>query len=475
MIRQLTRDDSAYQDALAFLYGRLNYERLEVMPYSPAELKLERMRRLLELLGNPQRAARIVHVAGTKGKGSTSHFLSAILTSAGYRTGCYTSPHLMTIEERFAVDGEPCSRGELVHWVQQMREAVARIDHETEGQAAGGPTFFELATAIGFLHFQARGTDLIVLEVGLGGRLDSTNVCEPCVSVITSISFDHMRQLGNTLSAIAREKAGIIKPGVPVVSGVTHPEPAAVIEQIAAQQGAPLRRLGRDFDFVYHPPDGRHEAALPRMDYVGRQARSGALSPEPVVLGALGAHQAANASLAWAACECLQEQGVAVPEAAIRRGLASGRCPARIEVLSQRPTRIVDTAHNAASIEALLRVLRESFPQRPRTLILAATQGKDVDGMLHALVPEFDTILCTQYLKNPRGMPAAELLRSARRIATAEGSPVDLFECPSPEAAWLRAEADTGDNGLICATGSFFLAAEIQALVESPTAAQREP
>jgi dihydrofolate synthase/folylpolyglutamate synthase len=460
-------DNQAYQDALAFLYGRLNYERTDQMPYTAAELKLDRMRRLLELLGNPHQHGQIVHIAGTKGKGSTSHFLSAMLTSAGYRTGCYTSPHLLSIEERFAVDGQACAPEELVHWVERLRPVARQLDREAATSAAAGPTFFELATAIAFLHFQARQTDFTVLEVGLGGRLDSTNVCQPRATVITSISFDHMRQLGNTLAAIAGEKAGIIKPAVPVITGVTQTEPLAVIQQIAAEQAAPLRCLGRDFDCVYHPPRATVVTDEPTMDYLhlhrGRKRRVAS----HVVLPALGAHQAANAALAWATCDALVEQGFEIPAAAIRQGLAQSRCPARIEVLRREPAVLVDTAHNAASIEALVRVLRESFPRRPRLLILAATQGKDVQGMLRALVPEFDAIVCTQYLNNPRGMPADELLAQTQRIATAAGYAPELLMTPSPSAAWQRALATQPPAALICATGSFFLAAEIKALLST--------
>jgi dihydrofolate synthase/folylpolyglutamate synthase len=455
----------AYADAIEFLYGRLNYERTDSMPYGPDELKLDRMRRLLSLLGDPHIGPHIVHVAGTKGKGSTSHFLSSILTHSGYRTGCYTSPHLLSIEERFAVDGQACSPQDIVRCVDRLRRVVAQIEQEAGGNSAAGPTFFELATAMAFLHFQDQSAEFIVLEVGLGGRLDSTNVCCPRASVITSISFDHMRQLGNTLGGIAREKAGIIKSCVPVITGVTQDEPWRVIEQIADQQRAPVHRLGRDFDFAYHAPDMSRVTALPTMDYFYRRGGQPHGVARHVTLSALGAHQAANASLAWSTCESLVEQGFAIPETAIRQGLAGSRCPGRIEILRQQPTMVIDTAHNAASIQALVQVLRESFTGRPRTLILAATQGKDVDGMLLALVPEFDTIICTQYLKNPRAMPVDELNRHTRRIATAQGCVVDLISCASPQSAWEQAVSDEPLPELICATGSFFLAAEIKALL----------
>lgn len=462
--------DESYRDALAFLYQRLNYERTDSMPYDPATLKLDRMRRLLELVGNPHDSLDIVHIAGTKGKGSTAHFVRSILTQAGYRTGCYTSPHLTSIEERFAVDGQPCAPADIVHWVDFLRPYVERMDR-VDGPN-GGPTFFELATAIALLHFRERNVDFTVLEVGLGGRLDSTNVCAPRVSVITSISFDHMRQLGNTLEAIAAEKAGIIKPGVPVITGVTQDEPWRVIDSVAARLDAPVERLGRDFDFQYYPPKSLEANDGPRMDYRRRRAGQWESVATRVSLSTLGAHQAANAALACATCDALVAQGLAIPLEAMLNGLANGRCAARIEVWQKRPAVVIDTAHNGASIQALVRVLRESFPHSPRTLLLAATQGKDVDEMLHALVPEFDTIVCTQYLHNPRGMPVDELMRHTRRITTAEGSVVDLVDCPSPQTAWNQAVRCTPSTGLICVTGSFFLAAEMQIIMASPTPAK---
>ena len=228
--------ETQYREALDFLFGRINFERAVNMPYNRSELKLGRMSRLLQLAGNPERDQTIIHIAGTKGKGSTSHFVSAILTSAGYCTGRFTSPHLYSVEERFAVDGLPCTPVELLNCIQELRPIVDEMDREAKIDGGDGPTYFELTTAIALLHFKKRNTDFTVLEVGLGGRLDSTNVCEPAVSIITSISFDHMRQLGFTLESIAREKAGIIKPGVPVVSGVTSGAANHVIEQIAQAQ-----------------------------------------------------------------------------------------------------------------------------------------------------------------------------------------------------------------------------------------------
>jgi dihydrofolate synthase / folylpolyglutamate synthase len=250
---------AARQAAIDWLMGRINYERVSVIPYQERQLKLDRMRQLLTRLGQPDAGMKIIHVAGTKGKGSTSAMMAAMLTAAGYRTGVFSSPHLERIEERFSVDGEPCSAEELVSLVDRMRPIVAAMDEEAaaEGDPADGPTYFEVTTAMALVHFVERQVDAAVLEVGLGGRLDSTNVCLPAVSVITSISLDHTKQLGNTLAAIAREKAGIIKPGVPVVCGVTEAEPQAVIAAIAREHGCRLIQLENDFGFEYSPNGDR--------------------------------------------------------------------------------------------------------------------------------------------------------------------------------------------------------------------------
>ncbi len=250
------QETSARQAALDWLLGRINYERTAAIPYQERQLKLDRMRQFLTRLGQPDASLKIVHVAGTKGKGSTSAMITGILGAAGFHTGLFSSPHLDRIEERFVVDGQPCSAAELVALLDQLRPVVRAMDDEaaSDGEPSGGPTYFDITTAMALLHFVERGVDAAVLEVGLGGRLDSTNVCLPAVSVITTISFDHMKQLGYTLAAIAREKAGIIKPGVPVVCGVLEPEPQAVIAEVARAHGCRLIQLGRDFECSYQPP-----------------------------------------------------------------------------------------------------------------------------------------------------------------------------------------------------------------------------
>lgn len=457
-----------YEQAVAYLYERLNYERIDAGTYAKSEFKLEIMHELLDRLGNPHQGLRIVHIAGTKGKGSTSQFMSAMLSAAGYRTGCYTSPHLQKIEERFAINGIPCSAEEFIDLVDLVKPIVERMDAEAAAQKiSNGPTFFEVTTAMAFLHFARQKTDWAVLEVGLGGRLDSTNVCQPQLCIITTISFDHMRQLGNTLAAIAGEKAGIIKSQIPVVTGVIQDEPWTVIRQLAARQQAPIYQLGRDFDYAYHAPRWNDQPLVPTMDYYRTGSESRELVASSIELSAWGEHQALNAALAWTACELLKEQNVSLPETAMRRGLQTARCPGRIEILGGSPVVLMDTAHNAASIEALTRVLQESFAQRPKGLVLAATQGKDVAGMLHSLVHEFDVMVCTRYLENPRSMSADELTRHARRIATAEGSLIQILTADTPALAWSTIREQIPAEGLICVTGSFFLAAEIGAIQQT--------
>ncbi len=454
----------SYEAALDFLFQRIDYERAVAAPYGDRAFKLDRMSELLALLDNPQSRLPIVHIAGTKGKGSTSAMIAAILSAAGYRTGLFSSPHLDRLEERMAVDGHPCSPEELVELVDLLRPAVAQLDQAASRRRPQepGPTYFELTTAMALLHFVRRGVQAAVLEVGLGGRLDSTNVCLPAVSVITNISFDHMRQLGNTLAAIAREKAGIIKPGVSVVSGVVEDEPRAVIEEISHERGCPLLQLERDFHYEYAPPrDVDHEPARGTMDYrlaIASRRRA----HEKIALGLLGRHQAGNAAVALTAIDELARQGWQISEAAIRRGLGEVRWPARVEVAARRPAVILDTAHNVASIEALVATLAESFSARERILVFATTREKEVETMLRRLLPQFDRIILTQYQNNPRGVPPEELAAIASQTQAAA-----VRVCPTPAAAWEAVHSLAGEKDLVCITGSFFIAAEMRAQIEA--------
>ena len=440
--------------------ARINFERTAFVSYQDRQLKLDRTRQLLTRLGQPDAGMKIVHVAGTKGKGSTSVMVAAVLTSAGYRTGVFSSPHLEQIEERFAVDGEPCTSDELVALVNRMIPIVRAMDEEAaaEGDPNGGPTYFEITTAMALVHFVEHQVDAAVLEVGLGGRLDSTNVCLPVVSVITSISFDHMRQLGNTLASIAGEKAGIVKPGVPVVCGVTDVEPQAVIAQTARDHGCRLIQLGRDFTFEY-----RAKPAVAEFDFrylVPTQE----FHLNSLMLAMPGRHQAANAAIALATISELRHQGWCISTDAIRSGLSRSALPGRIEITSSDRMIVLDTAHNPASARALVETLDE-LPRSRRTLILSISYDKDVPAVVRELATHFDRIVVTQYQENPRAVPVQELLETVRS-AVAEDR-IDVVMRPTPKKAWQFAIGSAAPGECICIAGSFYLAAEMRPLIQA--------
>ncbi len=451
---------SAYQAALDYLYGRVNYERQAIAPYREANFRLDRMCELLARLGSPHAGQRIVHIAGTKGKGSTATLIAAMLTNSGKRTALYTSPHLHHVEERFAVNGRSCSQQELAELVTHVRPVVEQLDQEETAAGGAGPTYFEITTAMALLHFARQKVDATVLEVGLGGRLDSTNVCQPLVSVITSISFDHMEQLGNTLAQIAGEKAGIIKPGVPVVSGVTNDEPRDVIRAVAAEQGCPLSELNRDFTVQYRPAPSLSEVTqFGTIDY--RQTRpSDSWQLLNARLGMIGKHQARNAAVALATVSELRKLGWQICEESIRQALVSARCAARVELISRVPLVVVDAAHNVAAVDALLTALDESFPAPRRVLLFATTKGKEYREMLARLVPKFDKIILTRYRNNPRSVSTEELSE-----AIAPQSADRVVVCATPDLAWQTARELADRDSLICVTGSFFIAAEVRTLV----------
>jgi dihydrofolate synthase / folylpolyglutamate synthase len=436
-------------EARAWWYGLINFEQRTP---SANDLKLEHMRTLLARLGNPHQRLRIVHVAGSKGKGSTAAMLASILQRAGYRTGLFTSPHLCRVEERFQVDGQPITTAELTTLLDEIRRRV-----EAETRSGSVPyTFFEVATAVGFLHFVRRRVEATVIEVGLGGRLDSTNVCRPILSVITSISYDHTNLLGDRLASIAAEKAGIVKSARPVISGVTIPEARAVIEQTCRERRAPLRQLGVDFRYDYTP--GRvtpTRTERSRVSVVTERRRW----PE-FELNLLGNHQAANAAVAVACVEQLQAEGWPLPDAAIAAGLAEVSWPARLEVIGRRPLIVLDCAHNVASTLALVETLQASFPPARRLLIFAGSSDKDLAGMFRVLSPHFAHAFLTRYSNSSRSVPPeclADLLR-------ANGGLPSMI-CPTPRDAYQAARAAATPDDVIVITGSVFFAGELRPLL----------
>ena len=449
----------SYEEALDYLYSFVDYGAVRPAQYSAETFDLGRMVRFMADLGDPQRRYPALHIAGTKGKGSVAAMCASALRAGGYRTGFYTSPHLLEFGERIQVDGENIPGAVVGELVAVLREAAPRHP---------GITTFELTTALAFLYFAQARVDVAVLEVGLGGRLDATNIVTPRVSVITSLSYDHQSLLGHTLAEIAGEKGGIIKPGVPVVVAPQQPEALAVLTGLAEERGAPLTLVGRDWHYrpAAHSLDGqtfevwsaREQAQL---DALRVEGHAGAWRPETLEIPLLGLHQVENGVVAFAALQALREQGLQLAPGAIRAGLNAVRWPGRFEVLSQQPALVVDGAHNADSAEKLAATVQAYFPGQPVTLVFGASSDKDVAGMLRALLrPEVGVrrAVFTQAV-HPRAQAPDELAALAR--VEAPGLVVETAPAVAGaiELAWRIA----APNEVIVATGSLFIVAEARA------------
>jgi dihydrofolate synthase/folylpolyglutamate synthase len=400
-----------YKEALAYIYSFTDYEKKSAYRYAPEHFDLGRMERLTALLDNPQQRFKAIHIAGTKGKGSTAAMIASILRAAGYKTGLYTSPHLHTFRERIQLDGQLISEEAVADLIERLQPQIRQIEELTT---------FEIMTALAFLYFAEEEVDLAVLEVGMGGRLDATNIVTPLVAVITSLSYDHTPYLGSTLPLIAREKAGIIKDGAVVVSAPQSPEAMAVIEETCQERGALLFRVGEQWtwqggeaslegqSFTVHlnNPGAQSGDLRPSGARSGDLCPSGARSGDPRPSGRqvydflsrgsrrhrywmplLGKHQLANATTAVAVAELLPGLGIHISEEAIAQGLRQVRWPGRLEVLSRAPFLVVDGAHNADSAHKLAVALRKYFQYERLFLIFGASLEKDMDGMLRELLP----------------------------------------------------------------------------------------
>ncbi|MEZ6046220.1 MAG: folylpolyglutamate synthase/dihydrofolate synthase family protein [Planctomycetaceae bacterium] len=452
---------TSYQEAIDFLFHRINYERASVGSYSANDMKLGRMTALLERLGNPQEEIPAIHIAGTKGKGSTATMIANVLTQAGYRTGLFTSPHLHRFEERMVVDGKLASEDKFVALVQQLMPHLEVMD-QIPGQMA--PTYFEIATALAWLHFRESQVEHVVLETGLGGRLDTTRLCNPLITVITCISLDHTNLLGETVEEIAAEKAGILKPEIPLVTGVRDGGALEVIRQHADSLNVPRYEIGTDFDIEsvtahYSKPHGF------QLDMQLRSLSGQQISLKPALPGS---HQAENAALVHTVCELLQQQNIAIKPDAIKLGIESVRCPLRIERVQTDPVVILDAAHNIASISALVETLK-LVPASQRTVIFACSRDKKTAEMLLILGTYFDRIILTVFETNPRAIALEELVPLAEAAGFDE---IGLAETPA--TAWEMAQAQSSADDLICSTGSFFLAVELREYQQSVSSTAEE-
>ncbi len=428
-----------YRAALNFLNEHTNFETRLRVGYNASNFNLSRMLRLLSGLRNPHRKLRCVHIAGTKGKGSTAHMVASMLQHAGYRTGLYTSPHILNLRERIRINGQMISEAEFTRLMARIAPAARKL-------AKSPPTFFELLTAMAFLHFARQEVEVAVIETGLGGRLDATNVIKPEACGITSISFDHMAQLGSTLEKIAEEKAGIFKAGAPVISAPQPREVVRVLRKTAERIGCELRVLGEDLEFSYRFESSRATGPQNRVCMATRTVR---FDHVPVPL--LGEHQAYNCGVALGIIDALRERGMEIDPQAALEGLSRVRIEGRLEMIREFPRTVVDAAHNAASIRALMRAIGQNIGYDSMVVIFGCSADKDIDGMLQQLEIGADKVIFTSN-GTPRSADPHEL-----HARFTEHSPKMAQVEPDLENAYATALRCVSRDDLICITGSVYL------------------
>lgn len=438
--------ETRYNQALDYLYSFVDYSLKHSSELAKADFHLDRMFALIESLGNPQTKYPIIHVAGTKGKGSVSALCAAALQAAGYKVGLYTSPHLLDYCERIQVNGEPISHLELVELVEQIKPHVAKIPKLTT---------FEITTALGFMAFAGHGVDAAVIEVGLGGRLDATNVVTPKVSVITSLSYDHMAVLGDTLAKIAGEKAGIIKEGVPVVSSPQKEEALEVLLRTAESKGCEFTLVGRDvkFNLIETSLSGQKLTIDDRRQTMNaeRSMVHGQSSVVELFIPLLGKHQVENAAAAYAA---LKASGIPISDEQIQTGFSQVQWRARFEIARLDPPVIFDSAHNQDSFERLFETLETYFPGRMVYLIFGASEDKNIPGMFEAMKPKIKKLIVTR-ADHPRAL-GVDQIRGLAGQAGVESEAV----VPVKEALRRALELSSNDGSIVLSAGSMFVTAE---------------
>lgn len=445
--------ETEYQASLDYLYSFVDYSLTRNLRYSPEKFDLARMEALMERLGHPERQYPVIHVAGTKGKGSVSVMCASALRAQGYRTGFYTSPHLHEYTERIQIDGQSIAKHELVELVGEIKPHVTAIEHLTT---------FEITTALAFMYFARQKVGAAVIEVGLGGRLDATNIVYPLVSVITSLSMDHMNVLGDTLALIAAEKAGIIKPGRPVVMSPQNNEARLVVERIAAERGSRLVEIGRDTHYgpLYHSLDSQtlmvwNSKDQPLMDDYLESAYTSVWQPTRLQIPLLGYHQVENAATAYETLQVARFEGLELSEEAIFNGMANVHWPGRFEVLNRKPMIIVDSAHNRDSALKLRLAIDDYLPGKPVVLLFGASEDKDINGMFAELLPRVRQVVATQSI-HPRAMDANKLVELAHQFGMRAQAVIPL------EQAMETALALAGEDAVVVATGSIFIAAAVR-------------
>ena len=444
----------SYESALDFLYEFVNYERKMTEVYAPEKMDPFRPARLLYAVGEPHRRYPSIHIAGTKGKGSVAAMCAMALQAAGLRVGLYTSPHLRDLTERIRVLTAQDATGNIpkrdfVRLVNELRQVTPRMK---------GLTWFELLTALAFMHFARKEVDVAVVEVGLGGRLDATNVLTPVVSVITSLSLDHTGLLGNTIAEIAAEKGGIIKHGVPLVCAAQAPEAMAVIRQLAAERQAPLTVVGEMWQFEGEAHRDARNTCAGQSVTVTVTPKASTIQPgETFSLALRGAYQRENALVALATLDMVRPLFPMLSVQAMRCGLEDVQWPGRLQVLHQsrsQPTLIVDGAHNADSAEKLAAYLREQCDYRRLWLVLGITADKNVTGILQPLLPLAEGVVVTR-ADNPRATEPDILEESASKLGYMVQTEPDIGAAMT--TVWRLAQPDD----LICVCGSLYIVGDL--------------
>ena len=426
---------------MRYLFDRTDYERQSRLRYNVTTFNLDRMIAFLKRIGNPHKKTETVHIAGTKGKGSTATMLARMMEANGYRVGLYTSPHVTTLHERIAINSKMITDREMLSLINRVYAAVEKM-----AVADDAPTFFEIMTALAFMHFADKEVDIAIIETGLGGRLDSTNVIKPSVVGITSISIDHQNLLGDDIHSIAREKAGVIKKGIPVITVPQDPLAMRALRRQANSVKAPLRVTGHDIDFSYRFESSREEGPHTRICVTTPTSKFEHLRvPLP------GEHQAINCGLALAMLDRLKVQGYEIDDDKAIRGLKKVSMIGRMEIICDDPRTIVDTAHNAASIRALIQAIGQHVPYDSMVMIFGCNGDKDIDGMLDQLRYGADKVIFTRS-NSPKAVYPQDL---AERYTEMCGK---MCQTALTIREALRiAHSAVSREDLICITGSFYL------------------
>jgi dihydrofolate synthase/folylpolyglutamate synthase len=441
--------EERYQETLDWIYSWVDFSMKRHVDDKHRFFKLDRMNQLMELLNFPHHKFPSVHVAGTKGKGSTASLIASTLQASGYKVGLYTSPHLEDFRERIIINGEMISEHSVIELADQMRPLTEKVPETTT---------FELTTAMAFLYFAQKEVDIAVLEVGLGGRLDATNVVDPIVSVITSISYDHMSVLGNTLTEIATEKGGIIKPGRPVVIAPQKSEAHDTLVSIANERNAPVIDTKHDYCFepLHHNLRTQTFQIQSRHEFVENRKISTNTALK-LTTPLLGTHQIENAATAVAALDQLRLSGFHITRRAIKQGFEQVHWPARFEILREKPPVVIDSAHNGDSMQRLVETVNEYFPQWPFILVFGASADKSMGDMLSAILPRCELVITTQS-RHPRAATPEELK------AKVDDYSVPVIAVNPVEKALAQALSHAGETKGILVTGSIFIAAAARAI-----------